>query len=98
MQFRQAFTIVAFLACIAFSGKAAVIDQMAIFTPDNGGIWTTGSFAAIGISDPGATDNPFYNDPNTGAILPPGIPSGIYLAFLGYESYWPTTTAILALH
>ena len=98
MRFRQALTIVAFSACLAGLGKAAAIDQMAIFTPDNGGIWMTGAFAAIGISDPGGTGNPFYNDPGTGAILPPGISSGTYLAFLGYESYWPTTTAILSLH
>ena len=71
---------------------------MGIFTTGPGGLWQTGAWAAIGISDPGGTNNPFYNDPGTGAILSPGIASGTYLAFLGYESYWPTATAELSLH
>jgi len=34
----------------------------------------------------------------TGELPLSGIPSGTCLAFLGYESYWPTNTATLTLY
>jgi len=73
---------------------AANINGVEITTQNTGGVWWTGSEAAIGITDSGATNNPFYNgsDPtNTSAIPSPGISSGTYLAFMGYENYWPIT-------
>jgi hypothetical protein len=97
-QFSRTLMVVAVLMCLTVPATAATIDSVGIFTTGPGGAWQTGAWAAIGISDPGGTNNPFYNDLGTGAILPPGIPSGTYLAFLGYESYWPTTTAQLLLH
>jgi len=97
------FAVLAVLTCLTVTAMAApLIDSVGIFTTGGpsgtNGAWQTGAAAAIGISDPGGTSNPFYNDLNTGAILSPGIPSGTYLAFLGYEYYWPTTTAQLYLH
>jgi hypothetical protein len=48
--------------------------------PPYGGIWGTNGGAPIGVTDPGASDNPFL-DP-TGTL---NIPSGSYLLFFGYE-------------
>jgi hypothetical protein len=45
-----------------------------------GGIWGTNSGAAIGVTLPGASNNPFL-DPG-GSM---SVPSGCYLLFLGYE-------------
>jgi hypothetical protein len=70
-------------------GSGTTITSVAISATSPGGSWWTGFSAAIGISDPGGISNAFYNDPSTGAILPPGIPSGTYLGFLGYEERWP---------
>jgi hypothetical protein len=86
-------TVVAASMCLAFPATAGSIDNVAIFTASPGGLWQTGVWAAIGISDPGALDNPFFNNLSTGALISP-IPSGTYLAFLGYESVWPATPAL----
>lgn len=93
------FVLAGMMAMITVPATAVLINSVEITTSPNGGVWWTGQMAAIGISDPGGTNNPFYNDLNTGAIIPStGIPSGTYLAFLGYESYWPPTTATLTLY
>lgn len=97
-QFSRILMVVAVLMCLTVPGTAATINSVGIFTTGPSGLWQTGAWAAIGISDPGRTDNPFYNDLNTGAILSPGLVSGTYLAFLGYENYWPTTEAQLSLY
>ena len=94
---RLLFAIAVLLGGVTHSVAVTVIDWVGIYT-SNSGVWQTGAAAAIGISDPGSTSNPFYNDLSSGAILPPGILSGTYLAFMGYESYWPMATAELALH
>ncbi len=88
-------------ALVVTLASAGTITSVAISTTNPSGSWWTGSMAAIGISDPGGTSNPFYNDLGTGAILSPGIPSGTYLAFLGYEDRWlgsRDNTATLTLY
>jgi hypothetical protein len=89
------------VALTATLAVGATITSVQIGATNPGGSWWTGFTAAIGISDPGGVNNPFYNDLATGAILPPGIPSGTYLGFLGYEDRWPGNDgniAILTLH
>ncbi|MGD0200958.1 MAG: PEP-CTERM sorting domain-containing protein [Bryobacteraceae bacterium] len=75
---------VALLALALVPARAATITQIGITTngnaPPYGGIWGTSGAAAIGVSLPGASNNPFL-DP--GGVM--SVASGDYLLFLGYE-------------
>ena len=96
---RVVVAVFAVLACLAAPVGAATITSVRIL---GNGQWWTGLDAAIGISDTGGSYNPFYNDPVTDAIVPAaGLPSGTYLAFLGYEDRWrdfQATPATLTLY
>jgi len=84
--------VFAVLACLAAPVAASTITGVAVVT-SNYGYYQTGGGAAIGIADPGLGSYSvadFYNNLATDAIKPStGIPSGIYLAFFGYEFVWP---------
>ena len=75
------------LLLLLASAQAANITSITVVTNGNsapyGGIWGTNSAAAIGVSDPGASNNPFL-DP--GGVM--SVPSGSYLLFFGYEDRW----------
>jgi len=84
-RFPGTLAVLAGLVCVATSATAGTIVSLGMDTVNPYGWWRGGG---IGVTDPGGTGNPFYTDAN-GAILPGGIPSGTYLLFFGYESYWP---------
>lgn len=92
-RFRGVLVVVAVSMCMAVPATAASINIVEITTANPYGLWATGYDAAIGISVLGALDNPFLDDDATGALPSAGIPSGTYLAFLGYDYLWPATPA-----
>jgi hypothetical protein len=70
----------------------ATITSIFLQTSDNfegvgSGLWATNGWAAIGVSLPGASDNPFLN-----SGLPLNVASGSYLLFLGYEDRFTNNT------
>jgi hypothetical protein len=68
-------------ACSAATLSAATITSFTYVNPQN--YWSTdaGGWYPIGVTDPGATNNPFLN--------PVDLPNGQYLLFFGAESYFP---------
>jgi len=81
--------LLALSACAAIPASAGTITDISIqtnptVTAPQSGTWNTYSsnWASIGVSEPGASNNPFLDPSPTGAM---SVDSGSYLLFLGYE-------------
>jgi hypothetical protein len=68
-------------ACGAATLSATTITSFTYVNPNNNWSSDAGSFYPIGVTNPGATNNPF--------ISPVNLPNGQYFLFFGAESYFP---------
>jgi hypothetical protein len=86
---KSCIVILILLVLAVVPAAAGTITSLVVTTSGNGGLgipsgsWSTSlGGASIGVTAPGATNNPFLDPSPTGAM---STPSGSYLLFFGYE-------------